>query len=53
MHVRMMGECRAPGVQYGRDADPRAETLGIVGLQPTGLTRGGDREQRLCGRAEQ
>ena len=30
------GECRAPGVQHGRDTNPRAQTLGIVGLQPTG-----------------
>ena len=29
MHVRMMGECRAPRVQHGRDTDPRAEALGI------------------------
>jgi hypothetical protein len=26
---------------------------GVVGLQPTGLTRGGDRQQRLGRRAEQ
>jgi hypothetical protein len=29
MHVRMMGECRAPAVQHGRDTDPGAEALGI------------------------
>jgi len=37
MHMRMMDECRAPRVQHGRDLDTRAETLGIVGLQPTDL----------------
>src|SRR6516162_9935408 len=46
-------ECRAPGVQHGRDAEPRAEALGIVGLQPTGLTRGGDGECRLGRRLHQ
>ena len=43
MHVRMMGECRAPGVQHGRDTNPRAETLGI----------GGDGECRLGRRLHQ
>ena len=31
----------------------RAEVPGVVGLQPTGLTRGGDREQCFGRRAEQ
>ncbi|MBV8920630.1 MAG: phage integrase N-terminal SAM-like domain-containing protein [Bradyrhizobium sp.] len=31
VHVRMMGERRAPGVQHGRDTDPCAEALGISG----------------------
>ena len=31
MHVRMMGERRAPRVQHGRDTDARAEALGIGG----------------------
>ena len=43
MHVRMVGHCRAPAVEHGRGADARAEVLGI----------GGDRQQRLGGRAEQ
>jgi hypothetical protein len=30
MHVRMMGERRAPGVHHGGDTDPRAEALGIA-----------------------
>ena len=29
MHVRMMGECRAPRVQHGGNTDPRTEALGI------------------------
>jgi hypothetical protein len=29
VHVRMMGECRAPGVKHRGDADPCAEALGI------------------------
>src|SRR5438128_9787627 len=43
MHVPMMGECRAPRVQHGRDTDPRAEALGI----------GGDGERRLGRRLHQ
>jgi hypothetical protein len=31
MHVRVMGECRTPGVQHGGDTDPRTEALGIGG----------------------
>jgi len=31
MHVRMMGEGRAPGVQHGGDRDARAEAPGIGG----------------------
>src|SRR6516225_1925410 len=34
-------------------APMRAEVLGTVGLQPTGLARGGDREPRFRRRAEQ
>src|SRR6516162_10187355 len=52
MHVRMVGHCRAPAVEHSGGADTRAEVLGIVGLQPTGLSRGGDREQRFRRRAE-
>ena len=43
MHVRMMGECRAPGVQHGGDADPGSEAIGI----------GGDGERRLGRRLHQ
>ena len=43
MHVRMMGERRSPGVEHGRDADPRAEALGI----------GRDGERRLGRRLHQ
>ena len=43
MHVRMMGERRAPRVQHGRDTDPRAEALGI----------GCDGERRLGRRLHQ
>ena len=43
MHVRMMGERRAPGVQHGGDADPGAEAPGI----------GGDGERRLGRRLHQ
>ena len=32
MHVRMMGEGRAPGVQHGGDADPRAEAPGSAAM---------------------
>jgi hypothetical protein len=53
MDVRVVGHRRAPAVEHGGGADARAEVLGIVGLQPTGLTRGGDCEQRLGGCAEQ
>jgi hypothetical protein len=53
MNVRMVGHCRAPAVEHSGGADTRAEMLGIVGLQPTGLTRGGDGEQRFRRRAEQ
>ena len=41
--VRMVGERRAPGVQYGGQADARAEMLRV----------GGDRGQRLRGGSEQ
>src|SRR5271166_6588210 len=43
MHVRMMGEGRAPGVQHGGNADPGAEAPGI----------GGDGERRLGRRLHQ
>ena len=43
VHVRMMGECRAPGMQHGGDTDPCAEALGI----------GGDGERRLGRRLHQ
>jgi hypothetical protein len=43
MHVRMVGERRAPGVQHGRDTDPGAEALGI----------GSDGERRLGRRLHQ
>ena len=43
MHVRMMGERRAPRVQHGRDTNPRAEALGI----------GCDSERRLGRRLHQ
>ncbi len=41
--VRVVGHCRAPAVEHGGGANARAEVLGI----------GGDRQQRLGGRAEQ
>jgi hypothetical protein len=41
--MRVMGECRAPGVQHGSKADPRAEVLRV----------GRDRDQRLGGGFEQ
>ena len=37
VHVRMVGERRAPGMQDGQDADAGAEVLGV----------GRDRDQRL------
>src|SRR5258706_4529969 len=43
MHVRMMSQGRAPGVQYQRGADARAQMLRI----------GGDRQQRLGRNIEQ
>src|SRR6516164_4364495 len=43
MDVRVMGHRRAPAMEHGGSADARAEMLGI----------GGDRDQRLGGRAEQ
>ena len=49
MGVRMVGQCRSPSVQYGGEPDASAEVLGVVGLQPTGLSRGGDRDQGLGG----
>jgi hypothetical protein len=43
MDVRVVGHCRAPAVEHGGGADASAEMPGI----------GGDRQQRLGGRAEQ
>src|SRR5215472_14771382 len=42
MDVRMVGHCRAPAVEPGGGANASTEVLGI----------GGDRDQRLSGRAE-
>jgi hypothetical protein len=41
--VRVLCECRSPGVEHGGDADPRSQVTGI----------GGDRQHRLGRRAEQ
>jgi len=49
----MMRHRRAPAVKHRCDADPGATPLGIVGLQPTGLSRGGDRRRGLSRRREQ
>ena len=43
MDVGVVGHCRAPAVEHGGGADASAEMPGI----------GGDRQQRLGGRAEQ
>ena len=32
MHVRMMGERRAPAVQHGRDTDPAPRRLGSLAI---------------------
>jgi hypothetical protein len=53
MGVRMVGERRSPGVQHGGEPDAGAEVLGVVGLQPTGLSRGRDGDQGLGGGFEQ
>ncbi len=53
MDVRVVGHCRAPAVEHGGGADAGTEVLRIVGLQPTGLSRGGDGELGLGRRAEQ
>jgi hypothetical protein len=53
MGVRMVGERRSPGVQHRGEPDAGAEVLGVVGLQPTGLTRGGDGDQGFGGGFEQ
>jgi hypothetical protein len=50
---RGYGECRSPGVEHGGEPDAGAEMPGLVGLQPTGLTRGGDGDQGLGGGFEQ
>ena len=39
VHVRMMGERRAPGVEHGGDADACAETLGVGSDRERGLGR--------------
>ena len=44
---------RSPGVEDGGEPDAGAEVFGVVGLQPTGLTRGGDGDQGLGGGFEQ
>ena len=41
--MRVLGQCRAPGVEHGGDADAGAEVLGV----------GGDGDQGLGGGAEQ
>ena len=53
MGVRMVGERRSPGVEHGGESDAGAEVRGVVGLQPTGLTRGGNGDQGLGGGFEQ
>ncbi|MGY4286903.1 hypothetical protein ACVWXO_006123 [Bradyrhizobium sp. LM2.7] len=45
VHVRVMGERRAPGVQHGGDADAGAEVLRIGGDRQQGLGR--DLEQEI------
>ncbi len=40
VHMRVVGQCRAPGVQDGQDADASAEMLGIGGDGEHGLGRG-------------
>ena len=44
MHMRMMIEVLAPGVQHGGEADIGAEMLGVGGDRGEGL--GGGREQQ-------
>ena len=39
--------------EHGRESNAGAEVLGVVGLQPTGLSRGGDGDQGLGGGFEQ
>src|SRR5271155_5840196 len=43
MHMRMVGQCRAPGVKHRGDADASAEVLGVGRDGDHGLGRG--REQ--------
>ena len=45
VHMRVMGQCRAPGVQHGGDADPGAQMLGVGGDRQHGLGR--DLEQEI------
>ena len=45
MGVRMVGECRSPGVQHGGEPDARAEVLGVDRDGDQGL--GGDFEQQV------
>jgi hypothetical protein len=40
MHVRVMGERRAPGVEHGGEADAGAEVLGVGGNGDERLGRG-------------
>ena len=53
MGVWMVGQCRSPSVQHGGQPDAGAEMLGIVGLQPTGLSRGRDGDHGVGGGLEQ
>ena len=45
VHMRVMGQCRAPGVQHGGDADAGAEMPGVGGNRQHGLSR--DLEQQI------
>ena len=54
MDVRMVGECRSPGVQYGGEPDAGAEVLGVSwAFSPRALSRGRDGDQDLGGGFEQ
>ena len=43
--MRVLGECRPPGVEHGRESDAGAEMLGIGGDGDQGL--GGGFEQQV------
>src|SRR6516225_7472428 len=45
MDMRMVGECRPPGVEHGRESDAGAEVLGVGGDGDQGL--GGGSEQQV------